>query len=214
MKLSEGTGGTNEVAREGDGFLNGFAVGVVTDNRDEAGLGRVRVRLPWQQEGDTSYWARIAVPMAGGGRGAYFLPELKDEVLVGAECGDPSHLYVLGGLWSGKHAPPERNDDGKNDRRVIRSRAGHVLKFDDGAEPEVELKLADGKRLLLDRDGIKVEDGHGNIITIVSDSSTITIESKAQLKLKSQAISIEAGASLELKASGTVKIQGALVQIN
>ena len=40
--------------------------------------------------------------MAGDGRGTYFLPEVGDEVLVGAEAGDPSHLYVLGALWNGK----------------------------------------------------------------------------------------------------------------
>ena len=95
-----------EAERESDGFLIGLAVGVVTDNKDPDRLARVRVRLPWHTDSDTSFWARSAMPLAGNDRGTYFLPEIGDEVLVGAEDGDPSHLYVLGMLWNGKQAPP------------------------------------------------------------------------------------------------------------
>src|SRR4249920_2092514 len=147
--------GAEEAERESDGFLTGLAVGVVTDNQDPDKLARVRVRLPWHASGDTSYWARSAMPMAGNDRGSYFLPEIGDEVLVGAEEGDPSHLYVLGMLWNGKEKPPANNDDGANNTRVIKSRSGHTVRFnDDASAPEIELKLADGKQVLLDKDGI------------------------------------------------------------
>ena len=125
-----------------------------------------------------------------------------------------SHPYIIGALWNGKLLPPETNDDGKNDRRLIRSRSGHQLLFDDGDPPKVELKLQDGKHLLLDDKGIKVEDGQGNTITIETGSGAITIESKGQLKLKSQSISLEAGASMEIKATGTLTLKGAVIQIN
>ena len=210
--IASGVG--EEASRESDGFLRGLAIGVVTDNRDPDGLGRVRVRLPHQRSSDTSFWARIAAPLAGGDRGTYFLPEIDDEVVIGAECGDPSRPIVLGGLWNSRAAPPETNSDGLNDRRLIKSRSGHLLKFDDGDRPEVELALNDGKKLHIDQNGIKVEDGRGNSITIDSNGSMMTIESAAQLNLKSQIVSIEAGASLEIKASGTLTVKGALVQIN
>ncbi|MEY9418068.1 uncharacterized protein involved in type VI secretion and phage assembly [Bradyrhizobium japonicum] len=208
------TGAVNEAEREVDGFLQGLAVGIVTDNKDPEGLARVRVRLPWQTSGHSSYWARIAMLMAGDGRGTYFLPEIGDEVLIGAENGDPSHLYVIGVVWNGKQKPPENNDDGKNDRRVIYSRSGHRLLFDDGAQPRVELLLADKKRLVLDQNGVTLDDDKGNKLVIESSSGAITIASTASLKLKSQTISIEAGASMEIKASGTLSIKGAMVQLN
>jgi uncharacterized protein involved in type VI secretion and phage assembly len=204
----------SEAEREADGFLQGFAVGTVTDNKDADGLARVRVRLPWQADGQSTYWARIAVPMGGGKTGVYFLPEIGDEVLVGAENGDPSHLYVIGTLWNGKQKPPETNDDGKNDRRLIHSRSGHRLVFDDGDKPKVELSLADKKRLVLDDNGVLLEDGKGNKLVIDSKSGAVTIESTTSLKLKSKTISIEADASMEIKASGTMTIKGAMVQIN
>src|SRR4051812_5314015 len=155
------------------------------------------------------------MPMAGGGRGTYFLPEVGDEVLVAFERGEIEHAYIIGALWNGQARPPETNGDGKNDRRLIRSRAGHELRFNDGAAaPEVELKLADGKHLLLDRDGVTVADASGNTLTIESASGAITIKSNGTLKLSSPRIAIEAGASLSLAATGDVTIQGAMVRIN
>lgn len=196
------------------GLIQGLAVGVVTDNQDPDGLARVRVQLPWLENGAVSYWARTAMLMAGKDMGTFFLPEIGDEVLVGAEQGDPSHLYVVGMLWNGKLTPPETNADGKNNKRFIKTRSGHELMFvDDEAAPLAELSLKDGKKLSLSKDGVEITDGTNKIV-IESKSSAITIESTAQLKIKSQTISIEAGASMELKSSGTLTIKGSVVQIN
>lgn len=204
----------NEADQEGDGVIRGLAVATVTNNRDPGGLARVRVRLPWQPNAQESYWARLAVPMAMAGQGAYFLPEVGDEVLVGFELGNLAHPCVIGSLWNGKKLPPETNDDGNNDSRVIRTRANTELRFFDGSPPSVELKLADDKHLLMDGEGITLEDGQGNKMKIETNSGAITIKSTGQLKLESQSVSIQAGASMEIKASGTLTIKGALVQIN
>lgn len=204
-----------ESERESDGFLTGLAVGVVTDNKDPEKLARVRVRLPWHAAGDTSYWARSAMPMAGPDRGTYFLPEIGDEVLVGAEDGDPSHLYVLGMLWNGKQAPPAGNDDGANNTRLIKSRSGHIVRFnDDEAAPEVEVKLADGKQILLNKNGITLNDANRNVITITSSSGAIEISAGQQLTLKAASVSIEATTAMNIKSSGTLTLKGAIVQIN
>jgi uncharacterized protein involved in type VI secretion and phage assembly len=203
-----------EADREADGSVRGLAVAEVTDNKDPEGLARVRVRLPWQPESQQSFWARLALPMTGEEFGTYFLPEIGDEVLVGFDRGDMSHPFVIGSLWNSNKPPPETNDDGKNDRRLIRSRSKHELRFDDGDPPTVELTLEDGKHLVLDDKGVTLEDDQGNKITIETGSGAITVESKTQLTLKSQTISIEAGASMEIKASGTLTLKGAMIQIN
>jgi len=100
----------------------GVTVGIVTNNKDPDGLGRVKATLPWMADQIETDWARVVTPMAGGSRGVYFLPEVDDEVLVAFEHGDPGSPYVLGGLWNGKDKPPESNSDGKNDLRTIKSR--------------------------------------------------------------------------------------------
>ena len=63
--------------------LQGMVIGVVTNNKDPDELGRVRVKFPWLSDDDESAWARIVAPMAGNGRGMFYLPEVDDEVLVG-----------------------------------------------------------------------------------------------------------------------------------
>lgn len=207
--------GGDEAARESDGFLAGLAVGEVTDNKDPDNLARVRVRLPWHAGSDTSFWARLAMPMAGDGRGTYFLPEVGDEVLVGAEAGDPSFLYVLGTVWNGKQVPPERNTDGKNNVRLIRSRSGHTVRFnDDESAPEIEVKLADGKRVALDEDGITIDDANDNVVKLTSSSGAIEITAARQLSVRAPTISIEASTSMTVKSAGTLTLSGSIVRIN
>ena len=116
-----------------EGRLYGVVFGIVTNNKDPEGLGRVKVKLPWMADELESNWARVVTPMAGAQRGIYFLPEVDDEVLVAFEHGSAEHPYVLGALWNGKDKPPESNSDGKNNTRTIRSRSGHVIRLTDTA---------------------------------------------------------------------------------
>ena len=134
------------------GGMYGVLVGVVTNNEDPDGLGRVKVRFPWLAGDDVaaeSNWARVATPMAGPDRGLYFLPEVDDEVLVAFEHGKVEFPYVLGALWNGTDAPPETND-GANDRRTIKSRSGHVITLDDtdGAE-KIEITDSSGNNSIV-----------------------------------------------------------------
>jgi uncharacterized protein involved in type VI secretion and phage assembly len=197
------------------GIIRGVSVGVVSENRDPEGLGRVKIRFPWRENPDESEWARIAVPMAGKDRGTWFLPEVGDEVLVACDAERIEHPYVLGALWNGKEPPPETNSDGRNDIRKIRSRSGHEIIFDDGAQGRIDIHLSDSKRkVVLDPDGILISDDSGNQIEIKSLPGTITIKSNTKLSIQSKVIEIKADASMTLQATGTLTIQGALVKIN
>jgi len=202
------------------GRIEGVAIALVANNKDPDGLGRVKLKYPWREDGQESFWARIAVPMAGHDRGTYFLPEVGDEVLVAFDKGDIQHPYVLGALWNGKDTPPADNADGENNTRRIKSRSGHqITMFDKAGKETLELKTQAGHVLLMDDTAgsatITVKDSGGsNTITIDSAQNTITVQSAMSLKLKSQSVDIEAGASMNIKASGTITIQGALVRIN
>ena len=157
---------------------------------------------------------RVEVHTTFSGRGTYFLPEVDDEVLVVAEAGDPAHLFVVGALWNGKAAPPSDNDDGKNNERLIHSRSGHRLRFvDDTSAPEIDLELKDGARIRLDKDGVLVDAGNGNSVS-VGASGTVEIKAAQKLDLHAPSVTIHADASLEVKASGTLTLKGATVQIN
>lgn len=217
MSLLDNT--PRETTLEAGGFVKGVAVAMVTQNSNPNGESApsafaVKVRYPWHEQEGNSYWARIAVPMAGDGRGTYFLPEVGDEVLVAFERGDLRFPYVIGALWNGRHQPPESNGDGKNDRRTICSRDGHKLVFDDGAQGSVTLRLKDGKQLVLDGQGVRLQDDQGNHLTIDSGSGGMTLEASGKLTIKAASIEISAATQATLKASATLKLESALININ
>lgn len=203
-----------ETMLEAGGAAKGVAVALVCDNRDPDGLGRVKVSYPWHSQENQSYWARIAAPMAGSDRGLYFLPEIDDEVLVVFDRGDVRFPYVIGALWNGKDSPPETNSDGKNDIRVVKSRKGHRLTFDDGAKGMVRLDLNDGKRLQIDDDGIKLEDGAGNSLTIESNGGTLSIKAATKLTISAPSVEISATAQMKVDGGGFLALKGGMININ
>ena len=194
--------------------ITGVMTGLVTQNNDEEGLCRVKVSYPWHDKPLESYWARLAMPMAGSGRGLVLVPEVGDEVLVAFERGDLRFPYVLGALWNGKDKPPYSNDNGKNDKRGLLSRKKHYLLFDDGKNGVVELAHERGRKITLDDQGFSVQDENGNTVKVDSNSGAMTLEATGRLRIKAASISIEATGTIEVKASATLTILGSLVSIN
>jgi uncharacterized protein involved in type VI secretion and phage assembly len=198
----------------------GVVIGIVTNNDDPDGLGRVKVRFPWLSDTDESWWARIAAPMAGNGRGALFTPEVDDEVLVAFQHGDVRFPYVLGALWNGKDAPPESkplDGDGKVVKRVIKSRSGHVIRLDDtDGDEKIEIIDQSGKNRI-------VIDTGKNTITIQADSDILLQAAQGKVAIEGQSIELtstakdiklESSGNLDLKASAQSNLKGSVVNIN
>ncbi len=219
--------------------INGIVCGIVTNNEDSEGLGRVKVMFPWLSEESESDWAKVMSFMAGKERGGFFLPEVGDEVLVAFEHGDINYPYVIGSLWNSEDKPPETNSDGNNNIRKITSRSGHEIIFnDDGVarKEKIEIHTNAGHKVILDdsegKEKIEIIDKTGNnLITIDSANDSIEITSNKDIKLsasngkisldamdievKSSAnTKIKAGANADLKASGNTTVKGATVMIN
>lgn len=196
--------------------VSGVVVGVVTNNQDPEGMGRVKLKFPWLSDEDESNWARVATPMAGKERGFYFLPEVEDEVLVAFEQGDVRFPYVVGALWNGKDAPPASNEDGKNNVRVIKSRSGHVVRLTDEDGKEM-IEIIDKST----KNTIRI-DTSKNTITITSDKDIVLSAAQGKITLDAQEIEVkssanakvEAGGNLDLKATGQTNVKGATVNLN
>jgi uncharacterized protein involved in type VI secretion and phage assembly len=201
---------------ERHGRIHGVVSGVVTNNKDPDDLGRVKVKFPWLSDTEESWWARIAAPMAGKERGAYFLPEVDDEVLVAFEHGDPRFPIVLGGLWNGRAAPPLANADGKNDVRAIKSRSGHtiVLNDKDGEETiEIVDKTRKNSIVVSSKDNTISIEADGDI-SIVSANGKVKVAAKG-IELDSEAdVKVKAKTAVNLEADGQTTIKGATVNIN
>lgn len=190
--------------------INGVVTAVVTNNKDEEGMGRVKVTFPWLAENDESHWARVATMMAGNDRGIYFLPEVGDEVLVAFEHGDIHYPYIVGSLWNGKDKVHETNDDGKNNLRVIKSRSGHKVILDDteGNEKITVIDKTEQRTIVIDSKektiDIRNEDGQINIFA----GDDINIETKKNLNIKTtQNTKVEASSNIEMKATSNVNLK-------
>lgn len=221
--------------------IMGVMVGIVTKNdssndEEKPGAGRVKVKIPLLGM-EESNWARIASFMAGKERGAFFLPEVGDEVLVIFENGDVNKPYIIGSLWNGKDLPPEVNSDGENNIRVIKSRNGHIVQFFDKKDEEkILIKSSKGHLIQVDDkkgdENIKIVDKSGNNkivistkdnkISVSSDKDIEICAPKGKLALNAKSIEIkasadakiEAGSGMNIKASANMVIKGSMVNIN
>ena len=111
--------------------IKGLQVGLVTQlENDPDGEDRILVRLPIINHEEQGIWARVASLDAGDNRGAFFRPEIDDEVIVGFINDDPRQAIILGGLHSSsKPAPISASDD--NHEKGFFTRSEMKILFDD-----------------------------------------------------------------------------------
>ncbi|MBK7219413.1 MAG: type IV secretion protein Rhs [Candidatus Promineofilum sp.] len=194
------------------GLFYGVYPAVVTDLQDPDGQGRVKIRLPWTPDtgaGAYEVWARVAVLMAGNGRGTWFIPDVDDEVLVAFEAGNPDRPYVVGGLWNGQDSPPETMDD-DNTLKVIHSRNGIRIAMEDRSGQEtLTLETPGGQKMTYTDSpaAIEITDSSGNSIKLESSGITITASGNvtinaAKVAVSASMVTVDAGMS---KFSGVVQ---------
>src|SRR5205809_649017 len=100
--------------------MRGVHLAIVVDNSEGDGNPghRVKVKFPFMNADESTFFARIAMPMAGGGRGTYALPEVDDQLLCVFEHGDINRPIAIGAAWSNTQKPPETNQSGKNNTKL------------------------------------------------------------------------------------------------
>ncbi|MGI8802031.1 MAG: VgrG-related protein [Solirubrobacteraceae bacterium] len=207
-------------ATEHTGWHHSVVVGVVTNNRDPAGLGRVRVKYPALDENHEGWWARMTAPAAGANRGLLMLPHIGDEVVIAFEHDDDQHPYVLGAVWNARGKPEELAQvDGSFALRstekltaqavqaiTVKGDAGVALEA--GADMSLKatsaLKGEAGTSASLEANQSLTLKGAQSVT--VQGGQGVTVQSGAQTK-------VSAGAQLALESAGPVQIRGAVIQI-
>ena len=174
--------GEDDLPRE-----TGVVIGLVTNNKDPDGLGRVKVKFPWLSAEEESAWAKIAAPMAGSGRGFYYLPEVDDEVLVAFEHGDIHRPYLVGTLWNNQDKPPKSNDevvgsDGKVNQRIIHSRSGHQIILDDsdGSEKIEVIDKSGSNQVIINTADNAIDVTANAKVTVKAGGQTLTLDNQTQ----------------------------------
>jgi len=154
----------------------------VVSVKDPDNKNRVQVRL-YNVDGindqDGAVWARVAVPFSGSNRGAFFFPDVGDEVLVIHLSGDSRFPVVIGGLWNGHDSAPDSfgGSGDSVDRWTITGKAGtKIAIIEDTSGPTIQFTTPgqlSGK--LTDSGGGSIEFTDSKQTSIKIDSSGVTI---------------------------------------
>lgn len=183
----------------------GLAMGVVSDNADPLGLGRVRVRVPGLV--DESAWAfPLGLPGAGSkDRGTFWIPDQGAEVGLFYNLGDPDDPRYIAGHWGqpqGEADTPTASSSG--DPGII------VLAF--GAyDLVVDTRSSSKKLTIVDKDK------GANVLSLEAGTETTTLGASKVIKLtvgsQTQTLDDSAG-SVEIDASQTFTLKaGSLIDL-
>lgn len=198
-----------------DNLQFGLHYGIVCQNKDPDNLDRVKIRLPWLDKGDVdqTHWAQLLTPMEGKKFGWYALPDIDDVVVVMFIGGDVCQPVILGGIWSKPDFSPEPNQDGKNNFRGYRSRAGHRLILDDTSE--VKVVFADKTTKNMVGVGSFKKAGEGpNTCAVYKPAmsgdvgvSFSSMEGSLEITCPDGALKVEAGSNIKINASTTIDVK-------
>jgi uncharacterized protein involved in type VI secretion and phage assembly len=168
----------------------GAFLATVINVKDPENHNRIQVRV-FNVDGvadqDTPVWARVAVPFAGSNRGAFFIPDVGDEVVVVYLAGDSRFPIVLGGLWNGHDSAPDSfgGSGDRVDRWTITGTKGTKISIvEDSSGPTIEFETPGGvKGTLTDSGGGSIEFDAAQT-SVRLDSSGLTINaSVAQVQI-------------------------------
>ena len=225
--------------------ISGLHIGVVKKlDADPEGQYKIQVSVPVMHAESDGVWARLSNFYGSNSFGAFFIPEVGDEVILGFFNNDPSHPVILGSLYSSKNkAPYELTAD--NFIKAIITRSKLKIEFNDDKKiitlvtPQNNTIVIsdDGKSILLqDQTNNKIELNTSGITLdspkdiVISAKGKITLDAVGNIELTSKAdikesalnvshtanigFTAKGSATAELSASGTTTIKGAMVMIN
>ena len=183
------------------GLFNGT---VKKMNADPDTQFRILVDVPLFDQNGAGIWARLSNFYSTSGAGAFFLPEVGDEVVLGFLNEDPRYPVILGSMYSSTKIKPftglEPNE--KNSIKAIVSKSGISIEFDD--ENKVLTIATPDKNTMIfsDKDKqISIKDDNGNSIVMSSDG--ITIKSPKDITLSAdQHIKLSGTQGITVQASG------------
>ncbi len=224
--------------------IQGLQVGKVKKiNDDPDNNFRVQIELPLLQSSETTVWARLATFYASNGFGAFFYPEVGDEVVVGFFNDDPRYPVILGSMYSSSLPAPETPEE-QNNLKEILTREKMKVSFDEekkvitittpgenemifsDEEKSITLKDQNGNKIVMNEEGIEINSPKMVTITgtekVSASGGEVTLTGDEKLSASApestvsgdMSLSLSGGAEASLQADGELSVKGAMVMIN
>ncbi|WP_343706923.1 type VI secretion system tip protein VgrG [Flavobacterium sp.] len=178
---------------------------------------RVLVDVPLLDPKGQGIWARLTNFYSTSGAGAFFMPEVGDEVILGFINEDPRYPIILGSVYSSTSIKPFTGLDPnqKNSIKAIVSKSGISVQFDD--ENKVWTVATPNKNTIIisDKDKkITIQDENNN--SIVMSSSGIDLSSQKNINISAdQNVTIKGNQGVNIQSSGgDVAIKGLNIKEN
>lgn len=172
--------------------IQGLQIGKVKQiNDDPDGEFRVLITLPLIQSGEEGVWARLSTFYATNNAGAFFYPEVEDEVIVGFLNDDPRYPVILGSVYSSARTPPETPDE-ENTIKAFVSREQMKITFDE--EKKVITIITPNSNQLVFSDE--------------EESITMTDQNENFIKLSSEGIEINSASNIKITAAESITMDG------
>lgn len=215
----------DNLTKPGEGqFVTGFAIapGIVTNNLDFLGQGRIQVKIPSRPSFEP--WARVSSVGASDSRGFVWMPRIDDEVLVAFSENDLSSAYILGGLWSTMNRPPLTAPTDFLIKKVIKTgltaSLGHEIEFDD-AEQSITITTSTKQKVTLDPTKIEMTNLAGTVtITMDNVSQAVKITAVNKIEMKTATFEVTAAkidltaAEMSITSTGPFSVTGLPIKLN
>jgi uncharacterized protein involved in type VI secretion and phage assembly len=171
----------------------------VVENNDPKGLGRIKVKFRWMQQGQTP-WIRVVSSSGGGDKGLFIMPEVGEEIIAEFEGGNAEQPFVIGSTYNGKAKSSYGNAG--NDVKALKTRSGNMIVLNDAV----------GSVTVTDKNGSSMAmDGAGNItinsqtlVTVKTDDHII-VDAPNKIEFISKEIHIK-GSELVVIGEGPAQI--------
>jgi len=134
--------------------------GIVTDNEDPNGLGRIRAKVQDVLGDQKSGWALPALPYAGNNVGLYLIPPVDAFVWVEFEHGDPDYPVWTGCFWGAHDQVPGPGPDVK----ILQTDTGKVIVDDTSGDSNITIETTSGLKIMMDSRGISISNGQQKIV--------------------------------------------------
>lgn len=201
------------------GLLSGvhglFTATVKKIDEDPENQFRILVDIPLFNDSGDGLWARHSSFYASNNAGAFFMPEIGDEVVVGFLNEDPRFPIILGSLYSNPNLKPSEglNPNKNNSTKAIVSKSGIAISFDD--ENRIFTITTPDKNTIVFSDAdkqITIQDQNSNTITM--SKTGIALKSPKSISIDSEEkVSIIGAQGISLKAQGgDVNVEGLNIQ--
>lgn len=165
--------------------------GVVENNVDPKGLGRIMVTVPEIQPIPLMNWASPCSPVGGLQHGLFAVPPLRAEVWIEFEGGDPDYPLWTGCVWGGSAEVPKKAPVANPvfQSITLQTPTQNAIVINDAPGPigGIQITTRLQQKITLTDLGIEIDNGQGASIKLIGP--TIQIDA-AQVNINKGALTV------------------------